>query len=504
MKHIIAHDIGTTGVKSCLFDEQLSLAGYLYNRTDTWYNEDSSVLQSPEQWWQIISSSMKKLVSKADIDPSDVVCVCVDGHMNGCIPIGADGSLLKEKTPLWADFSAVSQAALIEERIDSDEFYSITGCGMSIPIYPAAKILKLKEEEPGLYDKTASFLGTKDYINFKLTGKCATDYSDGSNYGLMDIRQKEWSKHILDAIDIDENKLPRLLDSGSIIGNLTSEAAEQCGLKESTVVVQGAGDVVSASVGAGANSEDIYYINLGSATWLSKSYSVESFLSDKQYRPFVLRHAVDGLMASQLVSFGGGICKQWIVDLLAKAVSGDDKAEQEAADIIYSRVEQQETDYRHSKLVFIPYLRGGVESAPGLRGTFSGLSMEHDAYDMIDAVMAGVAYHLRSMLPFIIDNEGERPDTLRIIGGGARSGRWCQMIADICDVEILCAPELQSATARGTAVIGGVGYGIFKDFTIADNTSGKWMLYVPDNSKKEACSIGYKKFKKTISALSSC
>ena len=504
MKYIISHDIGTTGVKSCLFDEQLGLAGYLYNRTDTWYNEDGRVLQSPEQWWQIISSSMKKLVSKADIDPSDVVCVCVDGHMNGCIPIGADGSLLKEKTPLWADFSAVIQAAFIEEKIDRNEFYSITGCGMGTPIYPAAKILKLKEEEPDLYDKAASFLGTKDYINLKLTGKCVTDYSEGSNYGLMDIRQKEWSKRILDAINVNEYKLPELLGSGSVIGNLTSEAAEQCGLKETTVVVQGAGDVVSASVGAGSNSDDVYYINLGSATWLSKSYTVDSFLSDEHYRPFVLRHAVDGLLASQLVSFGGGICKQWIVDLLAKAVRTDEKAVQQTADIIYSRVENREIDYSRSKLMFLPYLRGGVASAPGLRGTFSGLSMEHDAYDMIDAVMTGVAYHLRSMMPFINNSEGKRSDTLRIIGGGARSGRWCQMIADICDVKILCAPELQSATARGTAVIGGVGCGIFNDFTIADSASGKWTLYVPDNAKKEACNIGYEKFKKTISALRSC
>ena len=503
MRYIIAHDIGTTGVKSCIFDESLALKGYIYNRTDTWYFDDGSVLQSPEQWWQYIAESMRKLVAEAKVDPADVACVCIDGHMNGCIPVDGQNRLLMEKTPLWADFSAVSQARVIEKAIDAKTFYRITGCGMDVPIYPAAKILKTKEEQPDIYNKTDCFIGTKDYINMKLTGKRCTDCSDGTNYGLMDIKTQTWSEEILEAVGIDKNKLPKVLNSTDVVGGVTHEAAEACGLKQGTPVIEGAGDVISASVGAGSTGEDVYYINLGSATWLSKSYKADDFLSDESFRPFVLRHAVDGLLASQLVSFGGGICKQWMIDLLADSVSEDNGSAEKARDYLYRAVENREKDYteQQNELIFLPYIRGGMPSAPGLRGSFNGLSMEHDALDMIDAVTAGVAYHLRAMMPFIT-NDGVAPDTLRIIGGGARSGRWCQMIADICGVKILCAPELQSATARGTAVIGGVGCGLFKNFSAAEHTSAKWETYCPDASKAVYYEKGYQKFQKLITALS--
>ena len=106
------------------------------------------------------------------------------------------------------------------------------------------------------------------------------------------------------------------------------------------------------------------------------------------------------------------------------------------------------------------------------------------------------------MIPFITRKDGSRPKTIRIIGGGARSGRWCQFIADICGVEVLCAPELQSATARGTAVIGGVGCGLFKDFSIVDNAYAKWKSYIPDVSKKQYYDKGFDKFLKLISTIS--
>lgn len=504
MKYIISHDIGTTGIKSCLFDQELALKGYIYNRTDTWYPQDGSVLQSPGQWWNIVASSVKRLIGDAKISAGDVACICTDGHMNGCIPVDKDNRLLMEKTPLWADFSSVEEADSIKAKVNADEFYRITGCGMDMPIYPAAKILKIKEKHPDIYEKTDCFIGTKDYINMKLTGKRLTDYSDGSNYGLMDIRKKVWSKGILEAAGIDEDKLPEIVGSCRVIGGLTAQAAGACGLQEGTPVVEGAGDVPSASIGAGAYREGVYYINLGSASWLSKSYAEEDFLSDEKFRPFVLCHAVDGLLASQLVSYGGGICCQWIVDLLAKALNNDEGSVEKARDMVYASMERQGSDLgkQRGELIFLPYLRGGMALAPGLKGSFLGLSMEHDAYDMIDAVQTGVAYHMRSMMPFMTGEDGKKPESVRIIGGGARSARWRQIIADVCGVEVVCAPELQSATARGTAVIGGVGCGLFKDFTIADHTAARWVSYAPNQAMRKHYDSGYERFLKIINALS--
>ncbi|MEA4970078.1 MAG: FGGY family carbohydrate kinase [Candidatus Pelethousia sp.] len=504
MKYILSHDIGTTGVKSCLFDEKLKLKGSLYSPTDTCYLPDGAVLQQPEQWWSLIREAMRALMAQSGVAPAQVAGICVDGHMNGCIPVDVDRRLLLEHTPLWADFSATEQAARLEAAISPQRFYEITGCGMDMPIYPLAKLCKLKDCRPNIYESAWKFIATKDYINMKLTGRCCTDYSDASNSGMLDMRSGDWSDEIIQATGLDRAKLPELVESTAVIGGLLPDVAAYCGLIAGTPVVAGCGDVPSASVGAGAYREDVYYINIGSATWLSRSYDASQFLCDAEYKPFVLRHAAEGLLTAQLVSFGGGICFQWIVDMLSGAMQGGGETAKKAAAHLYESIEAQERDYTKApgELFFLPYLRGGVPTNPRMKGSFIGLSMEHDAYDMIHAVQAGVAYHLRTMMPFISDKIDKPMTRVNIIGGGARSGRWCQLIADICGLDVICAPQLQFATARGTAVIGGVGCGLFDDFKVIDSLEDEWSVYLPDVKRREFYDRGYRRFRDLVAAMS--
>ncbi len=481
MNYIVSHDIGTTGVKSCLFDERLGLQADRYRGHKTFYKEPLTALQKPDDWWLSIVASTRELLEETGISPSSVAGICVDGHMNGCIPVDRDGNLLMDETFLWADFRSTEEAAFLESEIGFKRFYQITGGGLDLPIYPASKILWIKKNRKDLYDKTYAFLGTKDFINLRLTGCFATDFSEGSNYGLMDLQKGKWSEEIVGSLGLDMEKLPLLIDSCEIVGRLTEKAASDCGLIPGIPVVTGGGDVPCASVGAGSVEENTPYLSLGSASWISDTVPKNALKLNPSARPFVLNHVVKDYYCSQLVNYGGGICYQWIIDLLVE--SSCDSSFEKNRENLYSAFEQWSVGNpkKSRDLIFLPYLRGGgpPDYNERARGAFIGLSMEHGAYEMIKAVQEGVAYNLRGMLSILFGRDSPSAD-LRIIGGGAQSDAWCGTIADICGCSIVRPKTLQMATARGAAAVCGVGLGILDDFSSANESMGTPDCFEPN------------------------
>lgn len=502
MNYILSHDIGTTGIKSCLFTEGLKLVGYRYRLYQTFYPGPLMAVQRPDDWWEAIVKSTREIMEETEINPDSVAVICLDGHMNGCVPLDAHGNLLMDEVFLWADFRSTEEAAYIESEVGFEQFYNLTGGGLDLAIYPAAKILWLKKHMDSVYRNTSAFIGTKDFINYKLTGTIATDYSDGSNYGLLDIRKTCWSKEILNALDLDISKLPQILHSTEVVGFLKKDVANECGLVSGIPVVTGGGDVPCASVGAGSYREGVPYINIGSASWVSKTVTKQSLQFDYVNRPFLLHHVIEDLYCTQLVNYGGGICYQWIIDTLAAMDTSENI--DSIKDKLYKSVEEQygiEQDLSNN-LIFLPYIRGG--GAPDFnekaRGAFIGLSMEHDGFAIINAVQEGVAYNIRRMLPLIFKNES-LPSELRIIGGGARSDAWCRIIADICSATIYRPEMLQTATAKGAAILGGVGTGIFPDFSVAETNVVDFSIFKPELNKAAYHDRKYNIFLDLITSL---
>jgi xylulokinase len=402
--YILSYDFGTTGLKSCLFNDKLELIKSEYAAYSTFYPEKNQALQRPEDWWKSICDSTKSIIKSTGIPISRISCICTDGHMNGCIPIDSSGNLLTREVMIWPDFRAIKEAAIIEKLIGFKDFYILTGSGLDLPIYPAAKIMWIKSNRPEIYKKTYKFIATKDYINYKLTKVICTDFSDASNFGLMDIRKKTWSDKLTSTLGIDVHKLPEIRKSVDIAGNLSVEAADAMGLVEGIPVIVGGGDVPCASVGAGAYCLGRKYISMGSASWLSQTVDWEHLNFSVECRPFNLCHVVDNLYASQLVNYGGAICYQWITDILKSFAFADSNYVKD----IYVWVEDElEKSFKNNpgNLLFLPYIRGG--GPPGynqnVRGAFIGLSIDHSALDLVQAVMEGVAFNLKRMFPLIID-----------------------------------------------------------------------------------------------------
>ena len=174
---IIAYDLGTGGIKASLFTREGASIANSFVPYDTCYEGALVHEQKPQDWWDGVKQSTKKLLSQSGVEAGEIAGLAISGHSLGVVPVAKDGALLKDKTPIWSDARARKQAQSFFEKYDFEKWYLKTGNGFPAELYAMFKILWYKENEPEVYERTHRFLGTKDYINYLLTGNMMTDHS---------------------------------------------------------------------------------------------------------------------------------------------------------------------------------------------------------------------------------------------------------------------------------------------------------------------------------------
>lgn len=459
-KYILAHDLGTSGDKASLYDEDGQLkASATYNYA-THYPKAGWAEQDPEDWWDAVCASTEVVLEKAGIGGEDVACVSFSGQMMGALPLDKEGKPLR-RSIIWADARAIQETDFMRDAVGEDALYQITGTSIA-PNYSLEKILWIKKRERDIYAATAAFVNAKDFIVYRLTGKFATDYSDASGTNMLDIQKKVWSEEILSAAGVDADKLPPLYPSTAVIGHVLPDAAGKIGLSEKTAVVIGGGDGPCATVGAGATGEGDAYVYYGSSSWIA--VAGRKPLYDPDQRTFNLCHLDPGLyMAPGTMQSAGG-SYEWLRDTVclaekhASEVSGMGTYELMSAEAASSVPGAK-------GVIFLPYLLGErcPYWNPNARGAFVGLSRAHVRADIIRAVLEGVVFNLRVILD-LFRHQGVQIEELTAIGGGVQSDLLSQMMADIYKVNIKRPVVLEEATSFGAAVAGGVGTGIFGGF----------------------------------------
>ena len=453
---ILAHDLGTTGNKASLFDTRGNLVDSAFVGYTTDYPRPGWAEQHPEDWWQAVCGSTREMLSDSGRQASEIRVVSFSGEMMGCTPVDAAGRPLRSSI-IWADQRAEAQADALAGRVGRERVYQITGHRVSSN-YTAAKVMWLRDHQPDLYAQTRKILQAKDYIAFKLTGAYATDYSDASGTNLFDLRARRWSQEIVQAIGLDPDLLPPALPSSSVIGTVTRRAAGETGLSQGTPVVIGGGDGACATVGAGVVTPSDAYNYIGSSSWIS--FVSREPLYDPQQRTFTFAH----LDPDYVFPTGTMQCAGGSYDWLERLLRGDAETK------LYEEMEALAVDVEPGALglVFLPYLIGerSPHWNPHARAAFVGLTMAHGRAEMARAVLEGVAYNLRIILDAFRD-QGAPISALRLIGGGARSPLWRQILADVFDLPVLRPKLLVEATALGAAVAGGVGVGLYPDYSVA-------------------------------------
>lgn len=466
-KKIIAWDLGTGGNKASLYDVEGNCLAAAFIPYNTTYPKSGWHEQKPEDWWNAIVESTRKLLSETEVDKDDIVCCGISGHSLGAVPLDKDGNLLRESTPIWSDGRAVQQANDVFKGYDEEKWYNITGNGFPPQLYTAFKIRWYRDNENEMYRKIHKVIGTKDYVNFKLTGRMVTDPSYASGSGVYDLLKWDYSDELIEALDLPREIFPDIVPSTQVIGTIRKEAAEVLGLNTSVQVVAGGVDNSCMALGAKAFKEGRVYNSLGSSSWIAVSSSKP--LLDSKSRPYVFTHVLPGMFASALCIASGGTSFRWVKDQLTKDLL--DTAEKENADIYDLMTEEaRKSPVGANKLLFNPSLGGGMpmDKSANIRGAFMGLDLGHTRADVIRSSMEGITLGLRLCLDDL-RKMTEVSDEMLLVGGGSKSALWRQIYADGYNIRVVKSNVDQQAAALGAAAVAAVGTGLWSDFDKIDS-----------------------------------
>jgi len=478
MSYILAHDLGTSGNKATLYSEEgaqvasatIAYPSHFFN--GTWAE------QEPEDWWRAVCDSTRALLAQASVSPADIAVVALSGQMMGCTPVDKNGRALRPSI-LYCDQRATREADALLERIAMRDFYGICGHRVSAS-YTLEKLMWLREHEPGIFRQTHKTLCAKDYINGRLTGVMTTDFSDASGTNAFDLNSFSWSEKLLDLAGLDGSLFPKAVDSATIIGEVTAEAARATGLAAGTPVAAGGGDGSAAGVGVGCIRPGTAYNCLGSSSWIG--LTVEKPIVDNEMRTMNWAHCVPGYLHPSGTMQTAGSSFKW----LAEQFCGEEKtAARVAGDSAYARIDEiiVSVPPGANGLLFLPYLLGERTPwwNPDARGAFIGLNLASTRADMMRSVMEGVAMSLGLIAD--IFRAHVSIDALTVIGGGARSAVWRQILADACGCPVRTLTARAEATSMGAAVIGGVACGLFKDFDAVNRLIAVDQTVSPDTER---------------------
>ncbi len=496
-RFILAHDLGTTGNKATLFDEEGRLVASTFSGYETSRPQATWAEQDPDDWWRAVTNATRELLSKSRVVPQEIAVISFSGQMMGCLPVDAAGNPLRPCI-IWADQRAVMQAARLGELVGEERVYRITGHRIS-PTYSGSKIAWVRENEPDVFARAHKFLHVKDYIAYRMTGAFVTDRSDASGMNLYDLEHGMWSDEILKAIYLDQSLLPEIHNSTDVIGELTKEAAEQLGLTAGTPVVIGGGDGASAAVGAGAVMEGPAYNYIGSSSWIS--FAAARPIYDPGRRIFNWAHMVPNMFAPCGTMQAAGGSYQWLQRQVCWSEGHEAVETGEDVYEIMNRRAAESIPGAHG-LLFLPYLQGerSPHWNPKARGGFVGLQVTHTRADLIRATLEGISMNLRTILQSFLDANA-RIDEVILIGGGAKGALWRQILADVFGRPTLRPRLLDEATSLGAAIAGGVGVGLFKDFSIVKQCVEIVNRQVPNPEAQEVYDRLYPIFLSSYNAL---
>lgn len=426
--NLLGIDFGTTSVKAVLFDEKLR---ELASSTEDYTVRTSGniVELEPLKYWSLLKNALANVEKTAKVD-----ALAIDTQCETLILTDENGEPVRDAI-VWLDNRAEEEARIIEEHFGRKKVYEVTGQPEITATWPASKLLWVKRNEPEIWAKTKKIFLLEDYLLYKLTGEFVTEKTLQSSTIYFDINTSEYWDEMLGFIGVEKDMLPALMDSGKYVG-------EYNGIK----VITSAMDQVAGAIGAGVIEKGICSVMTGTtmAIYLPTD-SVPEFKEDS----FVPCHySFDGSYALLSWSPTAGMALKWFKEAFLPDVSFKD------LDALAEKV-----SVGSDGVTFLPYLCGSTmpKYNPDARGSFTGLTPEHNTAHFVRSIMESVACMLKSNLDYL----GTDVDEIRVMGGGAKSPLWCNMKADITKKRLITLKNKETA-CLGAAILAGVGAGEFK------------------------------------------
>ena len=377
----------------------------------------------------------------AGIDVNTVAGIGCGGQMHGLVILDENDNVIRPAI-LWNDGRTYKEVEYLNGVIGKQKLSDLTA-NIAFAGFTAPKLLWVQKNEPENFKRIAKIMLPKDFINYKLTGVHACDYSDASGMLLLDVQHKCWSAEMLDICGVSEAQMPKLFESYEVIGNVTADI----GLPKTCKVVGGAGDNAAAAVGTGTVGDGACNISLGTSGTVF--ISSDKFGVDSTNGLHAFAHA-DGHFHLMGCMLSAASCNKWLCDEILK--TKDYPAEQK--DITDDKLGT-------NHVYFLPYLMG--ERSPindtNARATFLGMTMDSTRSDMVQAVLEGVAYAIRDSFE-VAKSLGIRIERSKVCGGGAKSPLWRKIFANVLNLP-LDIPQTEEGPGYGGAMLAMVGCGLY-------------------------------------------
>jgi xylulokinase len=438
-------DVSTTGAKALLIDEggkvraSATTALTLQTPKPLWSEQD------PHEWWKGTAASIRQALADAGAKGEDVAAVGLTGQMHGLVLLDANRDVLRPAI-LWNDQRTGAECAEIHERVGQAELIQEVG-NVALTGFTAPKILWVRNNEPEVYGKAKLVLLPKDYVRLRLTGEAAMDKADGSGTILFELKARDWSKTVLEKLEIPADWLPPTFEGPEITGKITAGAASETGLAEGTPVMAGGGDQSAGAVGAGAVRPGVVSLTLGTSGVIFAT--TDAPLVEPEGRLHAFCHAVPGKWHFMGVTLAAAGSLQWYHDTFTP---------NDTFDAIVTEAGQAPAG--SEGLVFLPYLSGERTPYPDplARASFVGLTVRHGRAHTTRAVLEGVAFSMKDCFGLLQGAGLGEVKEVRIAGGGAKGALWRKIVASALGLPMVTVNSTEGG-AFGAALLGGVGGG---------------------------------------------
>ncbi|MEO7912744.1 MAG: FGGY-family carbohydrate kinase, partial [Roseiflexaceae bacterium] len=450
--------------------------------------------RSTELLWQSTAAAIRTAINAAGIRPAQIIAIGTCGHGNGIYLLDRQGaparpgilSMDTRANTVVADWQARGVLDAIWPRILQTPYAG----------QPPALLRWIKLHEPGIYARIGAALPAKDYIKYRLTGTQTTDLSDISATGLIDPRQRDYAPELLDAYGISEiaDALPPIIESSALAGRVTAEAARATGLAQGTPVVGGMFDVNAGALGAGV-------IAPGQACMIAGTWSVNAVITSA---PITSRHQLFNALNTPTtwLTIDASPTSTANLEWFVAQFCAEERAAAHARGVsVYQVCGEQIATLAPAgtSIIFHPFLYGS-NFQPAARAGFYGLAGWHTRTDMLRALYEGVVYGHLSQIENLLA-AGARVDSVRLIGGGARSLLWSQMFADVLDLP-LEVPHGTEIGACGAALCAGIGTGVYADYANAATRAVTIeRIHAPDPAATARYRAAYAEYQRLTEAM---
>ncbi len=473
----IGVDLGTSAVKLLLMEGNGRIVNIVSKEYPISFPHPGWSEQEPADWWAQTVAGLKELTENCD--KSQIRGISFGGQMHGLVVLDKDDNVIRPAI-LWNDGRTGKETDYLNNVIGKDKLSEYTA-NIAFAGFTAPKLLWMKENEPDKFARIEKIMLPKDYIAYRLSGVHCTDVSDASGMLLFDVKNKCWSKEMMEICSVREEQLARIFESYETVGTIKPEIAADLGFSEDVRIIAGAGDNAAAAIGTGTVGDGRCNISLGTSGTIF--ISSRDFCVDDQNALHAFAHA-DGHYHLMGCMLSAASCNKWWMEDI---IGTEDYAGEQAGI----------KKLGENNVFFLPYLMGerSPHNNPDARGMFIGMSMDTTRADMTQAVLEGVAFGIRDSFE-VAKSQGIRIESTKICGGGAKSPLWKRIMANVLGIRVEVI-ESEEGPGYGGAILAAVGCGEYKDVEEAAEKLVKVVDVIePEKELTEKYEKKYQYFKK--------